>query len=141
MIGGSGVRKSTIIVEIPANVKVIWDIVTDNKNTTWRSDLSKVEVIDDKEFVEYTNKGVATKFTIEAKNPYEYYSFSFGNENMQGLWHGKFESINDNLTKLEFVEEITIKNKVLELLSILFFPIKKMQKQYMRDLQMEISKR
>lgn len=131
-------RKSVIVTEIPANIELVWDIVTDNYNTKWRSDLSKVDVLNEKEFVEYTVKGVATKFKIEAKEPMSYYEFSFGNDNMRGVWHGKFEAVNDKLTKLEFVEEISIKNPIVELLSYLFFPIKKMQEIYMKDLKQEV---
>lgn len=131
-------RTSKIIVEIPENVKEIWKVVTDNTKTNWRSDLSKVEVLNDKEFVEYTTKGIATKFKIEAKKPYKYYEFSFGNDNMKGLWIGKFEALNENLTRLEFVEEITLKSKIMELASCLFFPIKKIQKTYMIDLQKKL---
>lgn len=132
-------RKTKIIVDIPANKKKIWDIVTDNSNTSWRSDLSKVEVLNDKEFVEYTTKGVGTKFKIEAKEPYKLYQFSFGNDNMRGNWYGRFNSLEENVTRLEFVEEIQIKNPVIELLSYIFFPIKKMQKRYMEDLKKAVA--
>lgn len=133
-------RRSVIVVEIPANEKKVWDIVTDNYHTDWRSDLSKVEVLNEKEFVEYTKNDIATKFTIEAKEPYKYYEFSFGNNNMQGVWHGKFTAVSENVTKLEFVEEIKIKNPLVELISYIFFPIKKMQKTYMKDLELEVQR-
>lgn len=130
-------RKSTIIIEIPSNRELLWNIVTDNTKTEWRSDLSKVEVIGDDEFVEYTTKGIATKFRITAKDDLQYYEFSFGNENMSGVWRGRFKEIDKNLTRLEFTEEIQVKNPVMELLSYLFFPIKKIQKKYMEDLKKE----
>lgn len=134
-------RKSTIIINIPANIELLWDIVTDNTKTEWRSDLSRVEVLNDNEFTEYTTKGIATKFRITAKDSLKYYEFSFGNENMSGKWYGKFQQIDKNTTRLEFTEEIQMKNPVIELLSYLFFPLKKIQKIYMEDLQKEAKNR
>lgn len=130
-------RKSKIVTVIPAKLELIWNIVTDNTKTEWRSDLSKVEIINDEEFVEYTTKGVGTKFRITKKADQSYYEFSFGNENMSGRWIGKFKSTGKNETELEFTEEIEIKSRVMELLSYIFFPIKKIQKTYMEDLKRE----
>ncbi len=130
-------RRSTIKVVIPSNRKLLWEIVTDNSRTEWRSDLSKVEILNDLEFVEYTTSGIATKFSITAKKYLEYYEFSFGNNNMSGLWHGRFIEVDKNRTQLEFTEEIQIKNPILELLSYIFLPIKKNQKKYMEDLEKE----
>lgn len=34
----------------------LWDIITDNSNYKWRTDLSKIEIIDETHFIEYTPK-------------------------------------------------------------------------------------
>jgi hypothetical protein len=128
-------RKSVIVVEIPANIEELWKIVTDNYQTKWRSDLSKVEVLSDKEFVEYTTSGIATQFTITAKEPFQYYEFTFGNGNIAGVWRVRFIKIKEKLTRLEFTEEIKFKNKFMEIISYLLFPIKRIQKKYMIDLE------
>ncbi len=48
----------------------VWEIVTSLEDTAWRSDLSRVEIIDDKQFVEYTTSGCRTTFTVTvSKNP------------------------------------------------------------------------
>ncbi len=40
---------------IPAELRKVWDFVLDIENYgNWRSDLSKTEVISDKQFIEYT---------------------------------------------------------------------------------------
>ncbi|MBD5106263.1 MAG: hypothetical protein HDT41_04720 [Lachnospiraceae bacterium] len=130
-------RKSTISVTMPFNKELLWNIVTDNAKTEWRSDLSKVDILNENEFVEHTTKDIKTKFTITAKEDLEYYEFEFGNDNMSGVWHGKFFEVDKNMTQLVFTEEIQIKNPILELLSYLFFPIKKNQKKYMEDLKKE----
>ena len=51
------------------NVQRVWDIVTSLENYQWRSDLSKIEVIGEKQFVEYDKNGYATTFTITASEP------------------------------------------------------------------------
>lgn len=40
-----------------------WDIVTSLENYSWRSDLSEIEIISDKRFIERTKDGYATNFT------------------------------------------------------------------------------
>lgn len=134
-------RKSTIEILIPANKRLLWDIVTDNSSTAWRSDLSKVEIVNDLEFTEYTTGGISTKFTITNKIEYEYYEFSFGNNNMSGLWYGKFIEVDKNVTRLEFTEEIKFCNPIVELISYIFLPIKLNQKKYMQDLRIEAERR
>ena len=46
------------------DIQKIWNIVTSLDNYSWRSDLDRIEVIDENRFVEYTKEGYATTFTI-----------------------------------------------------------------------------
>lgn len=66
-------RTSTIIAIFSSDVQKVWNVVTDNKNYSWRSDLSKIEIVDDNNFIEYTKNGFQTLFTITVKQPYERY--------------------------------------------------------------------
>ncbi len=59
--------KSNIKKEFNCDMEKIWNIITDNYNYAWRSDISKIEVIDDKHFIEYTKNGYSTYFTITFK--------------------------------------------------------------------------
>lgn len=68
--------KSNIKKEFNCNIEQIWDIVTDNTRYKWRSDLSKIEVIDDKHFVEYAKNNYPTYFVITSKKDYEEYTFN-----------------------------------------------------------------
>lgn len=43
------------------DIQDVWSIVTSLEHYQWRSDISKVEIISDKQFVEYTKDGYATK--------------------------------------------------------------------------------
>ena len=46
---------SNIKALIPSVLRQVWDFVLDIENyASWRSDLSKTEVISDKQFIEYT---------------------------------------------------------------------------------------
>lgn len=72
------------------NVQKVWNVVTSLENTAWRSDLDKVEVIDEKQFVEYAKGGFSTTFTITAKTELERWEFDMENENMTGHWTGIF---------------------------------------------------
>ena len=53
------------------DVKKVWEIVTSLEKYSWRSDLSKIEILNDKQFVEYTNEGYATTFTITVIELYQ----------------------------------------------------------------------
>ena len=53
------------------DVQTVWNIITDVKNYIWRTDLSKTEIISDKQFIEYTKNGYATTFTITLFEPYK----------------------------------------------------------------------
>lgn len=53
---------SNIKAVIHCDVHKVWNTVTDIEKYHWRSDLSKVELINEKEFVEYSKDGYSTKF-------------------------------------------------------------------------------
>jgi hypothetical protein len=132
-------RKSIISAEFQSNIRTVWNIITDNNNYAWRSDLEKIEIIGNgNEFVEYTKGGFSTKFTITAKEELKRYEFNMENKNMTGHWIGCFEETNKGGTKIVFSEEININNPVMEFLSYLFMNIKKMQKTYVDDLRKEL---
>ena len=78
---GRPVKRSTVTAQFPCDCKTVWDIVTDNKNYEWRSDLSKIEMIDENRFDEYTKTGFVTHFQITAKEPYRKYRFDMENQN------------------------------------------------------------
>ena len=56
---------SNINTIINDDIHKVWDIVfAVDKYSEWRSDLSKTEIINDKQFIEYTKDGYATIFSI-----------------------------------------------------------------------------
>ncbi|MDE7156677.1 MAG: polyketide cyclase [Lachnospiraceae bacterium] len=128
---------STITAQFHCDNKTVWDIVTDNRNYIWRSDLSKIEVIDENRFDEYTNNGFVTHFCITAKEPYREYCFDMENQNMSGRWSGIFES-RDGGTQIIFTEEVQVKNPIMNLFIKGY--LKKQQAKYIADLRSAISK-
>ena len=66
---GRGLKDGKAVFE--NDVQTVWNVITDVKNYIWRTDLSKTEIISDKQFIEYTKNGYATTFTITLFEPYK----------------------------------------------------------------------
>ncbi|WP_411679440.1 polyketide cyclase [Clostridium thailandense] len=130
-------KKSTITATFKANIKKVWEVVTNNNKYEWRSDLSKIDVsADGNSFTEYTKDNFSTKFNITLKKPYERYEFDIINKNMKGHWIGVFSTVNNNGTQIEFTEEVSVNNPVMNLFVGLY--LKKQQSLYIADLKKEL---
>lgn len=126
-------KTSTIVAKFYSPIETVWDVVTDNANFGWRSDLSKIVVADDKNsFSEFTKDGFETNFVITLKKPYERYEFDMKNKNMSGHWIGVFKKEGDG-TQIEFTEEVTASNPIMNLFVGAF--LKKQQSTYIADLK------
>lgn len=91
-----------------SDIKEVWNVVTSLEDYHWRSDLSKIEVISDGRFIEYTKDGYSTTFTITNTKPFERWEFDMENSNMKGHWVGVF-SYQNGQTEIEFTENVTAK--------------------------------
>ena len=116
----------------PCSIQKVWDVVTSLDNTVWRSDLDRIETINDKQFVEYAKNGYATAFTITAEKPLELWEFDMENDNMAGHWTGIFSQKNGQ-TEIDFTENVTLKKPIMKLFIKPF--LKKQQKKYIEDLK------
>lgn len=114
------------------DIRTVWDIVTSLENFSWRSDLSKIEVIDKNRFVEYTKDGYATAFTVTAMEPHYRWEFDMENDNMSGHWTGLFSQDGDNTT-IDFTEDVTAKKAIMKPFVGMY--LKKQQAAYIRDLE------
>lgn len=123
---------SSIKEVINSNVKKVWDMVLDYENYTWRSDLSKTEVIDENQFIEYTKDGYPTTFTVTLTEPFKRWEFDMENTNMKGHWTGVFTEKGDS-TEIEFTEYVEAKKFYLKPFIKLY--LKKQQKQFVSDLK------
>ena len=123
---------STIEKDFDFDIKIIWDIITDFKKYHWRSDISKVDVLNEKEFIEITKDGYSTNFIIIKEIKFKYLEFKIDNSNMEGYWKGEFLSENGK-TKIRFTENL--KSKKIWLIPILKIYVKRQQKIYMKNLE------
>ena len=129
---------SNIKALIPGELQKVWDLVLDIENYgAWRSDLSKTEVISDKQFIEYTKDGYPTTFTVTFVEPYRRWEFDMENDNISGHWIGIF-SEDSGQTTVDFTEQVTVKKAVMKPFAKMY--LKKQQSAYIRDLKKELGK-
>lgn len=114
------------------SVEKVWDTVTSLTDYAWRSDLSKIEVLNERQFVEYTKEGYATTFTITLSEPCKRWEFDMENDNMKGHWTGVFTQTG-NETEIDFTEEVTAKKVFLKPFVGVY--LKKQQAMYIADLK------
>lgn len=130
--------KSNIKKEFNCNIEKLWDIITDNTKYAWRSDLSKIEITDDRHFIEYAKNNYPTYFSITSKEYLKEYRFDIENTNIKGKWIGIFKKLDNGNVLLDFTEEIETTNLLMKLLAKPY--LKSQQKRYMQDLEKEINK-
>ena len=130
--------KSNIKKQFSCDKNKLWDIITDNSNYKWRTDLSKIEIIDENHFIEYTKNNFPTYFTITAKEKLKEYKFDLEYANLKGRWIGTFKELPNGQIELDFTEEIEVNSLIMKLLAKPY--LKSQQKRYMRDLEKELNK-
>lgn len=130
--------KSNIKEEFNCDIEKLWNLITDNTKYAWRSDLSKIEIIDDRHFIEYAKNNYPTYFTIASKEKLKEYKFDIENTNIKGRWIGIFKELENGKVLLDFTEEIETNNFIMTLLAKSY--LKGQQKRYMRDLEKECNR-
>ena len=133
MKGEQKVANSNINAIIRDDIHKVWDVVLAvDKYNTWRSDLSKTEIINDKQFIEYTKDGYDTTFTVTVVEPYKRWEFDMENSNMKGHWTGIFIA-KGNETQIDFTENVIPQKWFMKPFVKTF--LKKQQKQFILDLK------
>lgn len=123
---------SNIKAFFQSDVKTVWNIVTSLEKYQWRSDLSKIEILNERQFIEYTKDGFATTFTITVSEPYKRWEFDMENSNMKGHWTGIFTE-KEGQTEIDFTEDVTAKKFIIKPFVKAF--LKKQQEVYVSDLK------
>ena len=124
---------ATIKVLISEELHKVWDFVLDIKNyAAWRNDLSKTEVVSDKQFIEYTKDGHPTTFSVTRVEPYRRWEFDMDNGNMSGHWTGVFTAKGEG-TEIVFTEQVKAKKILMKPFVKLY--LKKQQAQFVADLK------
>lgn len=128
---------SKVTVSLPCPVERVWQTVTDLSHTAWRSDLARVEVLDETHFVEHTQSGYATNFTVTACEPLCRWAFTMENGNMSGSWESIFQATEGG-TRLHCTETVSAKRWWMRP----FVPgyLKRQQRLYLDDLRKELQK-
>ena len=123
---------SNIKAIIQYDIHKVWEVTTTVEQYTWRSDLGRAEILNEKQFVEYTKEGFTTTFTITVTEPYKRWEFDMENENMTGHWTGLFTAKGES-TEIDFTEEVTAKKFFMKPFLKPF--LKKQQAQFVADLE------
>lgn len=127
---------SNIKVTFQSDIQRVWETVTSLENYAWRSDLSKIEAFNEKQFIEYTSEGYATTFTVTAIEPYKRWEFDMENGNMKGHWIGIFAQ-KDKETEVDFTEDVVAKKVFMK--PFIKAYLKKQQALYVSDLKKVLS--
>lgn len=128
---------SNIKALIPSELRKVWEFILDIENyDAWRSDLSKTEVVSDKQFIEYTKDGYPTTFTVTLVEPYRRWEFDMQNSNMIGHWIGVFTD-KGNETEIDFTECVEAKKMLMK--PFVKSYLKKQQAQFVADIMKNFS--
>ena len=128
---------SNVKATLQVDIERVWEIVTSLYDYSWRSDLSKIEILEyGKKFIEYTRSGYATTFTITTFEPMKRYEFDMENDNMSGHWIGVFSKI-DGKTEISFTENIIPKKWIMKPFVGMY--LNKQQDTYISDLRKAVS--
>ncbi|MEG0416165.1 MAG: hypothetical protein RR565_08520 [Erysipelothrix sp.] len=127
--------KSTITAEFRSSLEDVWNVVTNNENIEWRTDLDELIVLDHQTFIEKNHKGYEVVFKITSKVEMSYYEFQIASKVSYGTWQGYFY-VEDDCTKVKFVENIST-NKAFAKIFLLPY-LRKHQRNYIRDMKKEL---
>lgn len=123
---------SNVKAVFQSDIQRVWEVVTSLKDYAWRSDLSKIEILNENQFIEYTKEGYPTTFTITRTEPCKRWEFDMENSNMKGHWTGIFAEKDGN-TEIDFTEEVTAKKVIMKPFVKAY--LKKQQELYVADLR------
>lgn len=123
---------SKINAVFQSSIHDVWNIVTSLEEYQWRSDLSRIEKINETQFVEYAKNGYATTFTITASEPLKRWEFDMENSNIKGHWTGIFTE-KDGQSEIDFTEDVNAKKLIMKPFVKAY--LKKQQALYVADLR------
>ncbi len=129
---------ASVTVNLNHNIQSVWETVTSLEHYAWRSDLDRIEVLNEKQFVEYTKEGYATTFTITATELCKRWEFDMDNSNIKGHWIGVFAE-KSGQTEISFTEEAAAKKIFMKPFVKAY--LKKQQKIYVEDLKRELERK
>lgn len=123
---------SRIKAYFKCDIQKVWEVVTSLDNYSWRSDLCKIEIIGENQFIEHTKSGYITTFEIITNDPFKRWEFNMENASIKGHWIGIFRQVNEG-TEIDFTEEATPKKAIMK--PFIKPYLKLQQKKYIADLR------
>lgn len=131
-------KEASIEAVFTASPSQVFEAITNNSDYSWRSDLSRIDVLGKNTFTEVSKNGFTTNFTITQKIPEKLYAFTLDNNRFSGAWKGTFEETPQGGTRFIMEEELNIKNPIIRLIASAFMNLNKMQEQYIADLKKKL---
>lgn len=123
---------SSIKAAFQCDIQKVWDTVTSLENYAWRSDISRIEVANENQFVEYAKNGFPTTFTVTCCESCKRWEFDIENDNMKGHWSGVFTP-KGGQAEVVFTEDVSVKKPIMKLFVKAY--LKKQQARYIADLK------
>ncbi len=135
-------REFNRIAIIEAPLSTVFSTVTNIKaQEKWRNDVKQIKVIDSETWTEIPKKGtpIAFKITELVKNQLLRIDI-IEPKSFNGYWVGKFESISENQTKVDFTEVAIVNNLFFKIISRLFVDLNKTMDVYIENLKSKLEK-
>ncbi len=130
---------------INANVDKVFEIVTNLEAQGWRTDATNIQILDktpgSEVWIENPKYGPEIRFRTKIKaTPNLFVIEIIDNPQFGGTWTGKFSSVDNGKTQIEFTESVSLNGFASKLFSYIFFNIQKTVDQYVSDLKTEAEK-
>lgn len=127
-------KKVEMKVYFKSDVEKVFNVIANMKDCSWRSDLSKVECIDDGKYIEYNRKNHPTKIIVTEYLKNIQFEYDIQNEYYKGHWCGQFAPLKDGgcvMYLLFYFESVSFLGK--------FINVDKFEKRYIEDLKKELN--
>ena len=127
-------KKVEMKVYFKSDVEKVFNVITNMKDCSWRSDLSKVECIDHGKYIEYNRKNHPTKIKVTEYLKNIQFEYDIQNEYYKGHWCGQFAPLKDGgcvMYLLFYFESVSFLGK--------FINVDKFEKRYIEDLKKELN--
>ena len=127
-------KKVEMKVYFKSDVEKVFNVISNMKDCSWRSDLSKVECIDDGKYIEYNRKNHPTKILVTEYLKNIQFEYDIHNEYYKGHWCGQFAPLKDGgcvMYLLFYFESVSFLGK--------FINVDKFEKRYIEDLKKELN--
>ena len=132
-------REFVKTANLNSSIEKVFQIVTDVENqTTWRSDIQGIKVINQDAWTEIPKKGTPITFNIKQKVQNQLFEIEIIEPKSFNVhWVGAFEQTTTG-TKVVFKEVITIDNPFFRVMSLLFIDLDKTMELYMNNLKTKL---